>query len=57
MVTHNCSHLLERVEDVVGHVVLQHPLGDEHLVEVLVVRPDTLIGGLRAPPPASPLYH
>ena len=25
------SHLLQSVEDVVGHVVLQHPLGDENL--------------------------
>ena len=46
------AHLLQSVEDVVWHVVLQHPLGDEDLVEVLVVGPDALVGWLPAPAPA-----
>ena len=49
------AHLLQSVEDVVWHVVLQHPLGDEDLVEVLVVGPDALVSWLSAPPPAPPL--
>ena len=36
-------------------MVLEHPLGDQHLVEVLVVGPDPLVGGLRAPGAAPPL--
>ena len=31
---------------------LQHPLGDEDLVEVLVVGPDPLVGGLVPAPPS-----
>ena len=41
------------------HVILQHSLGDEDLVKVFVVSPDSLISWLRAPglAAASPLSH
>ena len=32
-------HLCERLQDGVRHVVLDHALGDEHLVEAAVLRP------------------
>ena len=41
---HYHADLLQSVQDVVRHVVLQHSLGDEDRVEVLVIGPDSLVG-------------
>ena len=39
MFTETGYHLCERLQDGVRHVVLDHALGDEHLVEAAVLRP------------------
>ena len=47
------TNLFQRIQNIVWHVVLDHPLGDEDLIEVLVVRPDCLVDGGTASLPAS----
>ena len=48
---HYHADLLQSVQHVVRHVVLQHSLGDEDRVEVLVIGPDSLVGGHLPRPP------
>ena len=48
---HYHADLLQSVQYIVRHVVLQHPLGDEDRVEVLVISPDSLVGRHLPRPP------
>ena len=50
--TGDYNHLTEGIQDIVRHVVLQHPPGDQHRVEILVICPDPCKQSI---PPLSPL--
>lgn len=41
------TYLVESAEDSVGHVVVNHNGGDEHLVEIDRVGPQSLVDGIR----------
>lgn len=43
---HKEAHLIEGGQHFIGHVILEHPWRDEHLIKVRVLRPDRLVHGL-----------